>query len=119
MSVLDPVVGFVESAIASVGEAIDNIATFVQSVDAWGESQFGTEGWAGIKFGAAALGSPVNCVAWLANTLGRFGIGLNCAESLGCRGCGGFKCDSTPGKPDAVAHEEVAVAAGEVGKIDR
>ncbi|MCB2813680.1 2-oxopent-4-enoate hydratase, partial [Listeria monocytogenes] len=23
--------------------------------------------------GAAALGSPVNCVAWLANTLGRFG----------------------------------------------
>ena len=26
--------------------------------------------------GAAALGSPVNCVAWLANTLGRFGISL-------------------------------------------
>jgi 2-oxopent-4-enoate/cis-2-oxohex-4-enoate hydratase len=26
--------------------------------------------------GAAALGSPVNAVAWLANTLGRLGIGL-------------------------------------------
>jgi 2-keto-4-pentenoate hydratase len=26
--------------------------------------------------GAAALGSPVNCVAWLANTLGEFGITL-------------------------------------------
>ena len=26
--------------------------------------------------GAAALGSPVNCVAWLANTLGEFGIKL-------------------------------------------
>ena len=26
--------------------------------------------------GAAALGSPVNCVAWLANTLGQFGIPL-------------------------------------------
>lgn len=26
--------------------------------------------------GAAAMGSPVNCVAWLANTLGHFGISL-------------------------------------------
>ncbi len=32
--------------------------------------------------GAAALGSPVNCVAWLANTLGRFGIGLKAGEVI-------------------------------------
>jgi 2-oxopent-4-enoate/cis-2-oxohex-4-enoate hydratase len=30
--------------------------------------------------GAAALGSPVNCVTWLANTLGRFGIPLKAGE---------------------------------------
>ena len=32
--------------------------------------------------GAAALGSPVNCVAWLANTLGAFGIGLKAGEVI-------------------------------------
>jgi 2-oxopent-4-enoate/cis-2-oxohex-4-enoate hydratase len=32
--------------------------------------------------GAAALGSPVNCVAWLANTLGRFGITLEAGEII-------------------------------------
>ena len=32
--------------------------------------------------GAAALGSPVNCVAWLANTLGEFGIGLQAGEVI-------------------------------------
>lgn len=32
--------------------------------------------------GAAALGSPVNCVAWLANTLGRFGIKLKAGEVI-------------------------------------
>ena len=32
--------------------------------------------------GAAALGSPVNCVAWLANTLGSFGIGLKAGEVI-------------------------------------
>lgn len=30
--------------------------------------------------GAAALGSPVNCVTWLANTLGRFGVALKAGE---------------------------------------
>jgi 2-oxopent-4-enoate/cis-2-oxohex-4-enoate hydratase len=30
--------------------------------------------------GAAALGSPLNAVAWLANTLGRLGIGLKAGE---------------------------------------
>ena len=32
--------------------------------------------------GAAALGSPVNCVAWLANTLGQFGIKLEAGEVI-------------------------------------
>jgi len=32
--------------------------------------------------GAAALGSPVNCVAWLANTLGQFGIPLKAGEII-------------------------------------
>jgi 2-oxopent-4-enoate/cis-2-oxohex-4-enoate hydratase len=32
--------------------------------------------------GAAALGSPVTCVAWLANTLGRFGIPLKAGEVI-------------------------------------
>lgn len=32
--------------------------------------------------GAAALGSPVNCVAWLANTLGGFGISLKAGEVI-------------------------------------
>ncbi|WP_375057451.1 2-oxopent-4-enoate hydratase [Zobellella sp. DQSA1] len=32
--------------------------------------------------GAAALGSPVNCVAWLANTLGKRGIGLKAGEVI-------------------------------------
>ena len=32
--------------------------------------------------GAAALGSPVNCVAWLANTLGYFGIPLKAGEVI-------------------------------------
>jgi 2-oxopent-4-enoate/cis-2-oxohex-4-enoate hydratase len=32
--------------------------------------------------GAAALGSPVNCVAWLANTLGEFGIKLEAGEII-------------------------------------
>ncbi|MCY1392563.1 2-hydroxyhexa-2,4-dienoate hydratase [compost metagenome] len=32
--------------------------------------------------GAAALGNPVNAVAWLANTLGRFGIPLKAGEVI-------------------------------------
>lgn len=32
--------------------------------------------------GAAALGHPANCVAWLANTLGRLGIGLKAGELI-------------------------------------
>ena len=32
--------------------------------------------------GAAALGSPLNCVTWLANTLGEIGIGLKAGEVI-------------------------------------
>jgi len=32
--------------------------------------------------GAAALGSPLNCVAWLANTLGRYGVALKAGEII-------------------------------------
>jgi 2-oxopent-4-enoate/cis-2-oxohex-4-enoate hydratase len=32
--------------------------------------------------GAAALGSPVTCVAWLANALGRFGMPLRAGEII-------------------------------------
>ena len=32
--------------------------------------------------GAAALGSPVNCITWLANTLGGFGIELKAGELI-------------------------------------
>lgn len=32
--------------------------------------------------GAAALGSPLNCVAWLANTLGRLGMSLKAGEVI-------------------------------------
>ena len=32
--------------------------------------------------GAAALGSPVTCVAWLANALGRFGMPLRAGEVI-------------------------------------
>ena len=32
--------------------------------------------------GAAAMGSPVNCIVWLANTLGQFGISLNAGEVI-------------------------------------
>ncbi len=32
--------------------------------------------------GAAALGSPLVCVAWLANTLGSFGIPLKAGEVI-------------------------------------
>jgi len=32
--------------------------------------------------GAAAMGSPVTCVAWLANTLGELGVGLKAGEVI-------------------------------------
>ena len=37
---------------------------------------------AGLGAGAAALGSPVNAMAWLANTLGRLGIPLKAGEVI-------------------------------------
>ena len=32
--------------------------------------------------GAAALGSPLNCVAWLANTMGEYGVSLKAGEVI-------------------------------------
>ncbi len=32
--------------------------------------------------GAAALGSPINCIVWLANTLGRLGVSLKAGELI-------------------------------------
>ena len=32
--------------------------------------------------GAAAMGNPINCVTWLANTLGQFGITLNAGDII-------------------------------------
>ena len=32
--------------------------------------------------GAAALGSPLNCVAWLANTMGRYGVELKAGDII-------------------------------------
>ncbi len=36
----------------------------------------------GLGAGAASMGSPVNAVAWLANTLGRFGVPLESGEVI-------------------------------------
>ncbi len=36
----------------------------------------------GTGAGAAALGSPINAVAWLANTLGKLGIPLKAGEVI-------------------------------------
>ena len=52
--------------------------------------------------GAAALGNPARCVAWLANTLGRFGAGLQAGDVV---------------LPGAV-HKMVAVAPGDVFRAE-
>lgn len=57
--------------------------------------------------GAAALGSPVNCVAWLANTLGRFGIKLEAGEVI-------LSGSLVPLQPVA-AGDHVHVAVGGLG----
>ena len=57
--------------------------------------------------GAAALGSPVNCVVWLANTLGRFGIPLKAGELI-------LSGSLVPLKP-VVAGDEMNVKVGGMG----
>jgi 2-oxopent-4-enoate/cis-2-oxohex-4-enoate hydratase len=57
--------------------------------------------------GAAALGSPVNCVAWLANTLGRFGIPLKAGELI-------LSGSLVPLEP-VVAGDEMNVKVGGMG----
>jgi 2-oxopent-4-enoate/cis-2-oxohex-4-enoate hydratase len=57
--------------------------------------------------GAAALGSPVNCVAWLANTLGHFGIPLKAGEII-------LSGSLVPLEP-VVAGDEMNVKVGGMG----
>ena len=52
--------------------------------------------------GAAVLGNPARCVAWLANTLGAFGAGLREGDVV------------LPGSP----HAMVAVAPGDVFRAE-
>jgi len=60
--------------------------------------------------GAAALGSPVNCVAWLANTLGRFDIGLKAGEVI-------LSGSLVPLEP-VVAGDTMSVRIGGMGRCD-
>lgn len=60
--------------------------------------------------GAAALGSPVNCVAWLANTLGRFDIGLKAGEII-------LSGSLVPLEP-VVAGDTMSVRIGGMGRCD-
>ncbi len=60
--------------------------------------------------GAAALGSPVNCVAWLANTLGQFEIGLKAGEVI-------LSGSLVPLVP-VVAGDSMSVRIGGMGRCD-
>lgn len=57
--------------------------------------------------GAAALGSPVNAVAWLANTLGSFGVGLKAGEVI----LSGALCAMVTIKPD----DNMTINVGGIG----
>jgi len=57
--------------------------------------------------GAAALGSPLNCVAWLANTLGRFGVPLKAGEII-------LSGSLVPLEP-VVAGDHMTLAIGGIG----
>ena len=57
--------------------------------------------------GAAALGSPVNCVCWLANTLGQFGIPLKAGELI-------LSGSLVPLEP-VVAGDEMDLSIGGIG----
>jgi 2-oxopent-4-enoate/cis-2-oxohex-4-enoate hydratase len=59
--------------------------------------------------GAAALGSPVNCVAWLANTLGKLGITLKAGEVI----LSGALAAMVP----AVPGDNMRVSVGGVGSV--
>jgi 2-oxopent-4-enoate/cis-2-oxohex-4-enoate hydratase len=57
--------------------------------------------------GAAALGSPLNCVAWLANTLGRFSVPLKAGEVI-------LSGSLVPLEP-VVAGDHMSLAIGGIG----
>ena len=57
--------------------------------------------------GAAALGSPVNCVTWLANMMGQFGIPLKAGEVI-------LSGSLVPMEP-VVAGDYMSVSIGGIG----
>ncbi len=57
--------------------------------------------------GAAALGSPLNCVTWLANTLGQFGVPLKAGEVI-------LSGSLVPLEP-VVAGDHMTLAIGGIG----
>lgn len=57
--------------------------------------------------GAAALGSPVNAVVWLANTLGKFGVSLKAGEVI----LSGALCAMVPIK----AGDNMSISIGGIG----
>lgn len=57
--------------------------------------------------GAAALGSPVNSVVWLANTLGKLGVGLKAGEVI----LSGALCAMVPIK----AGDNMSISIGGIG----
>ncbi|MSR14602.1 MAG: 2-oxopent-4-enoate hydratase [Gammaproteobacteria bacterium] len=59
--------------------------------------------------GAAALGSPINCVTWLANVLGRHGVGLKAGETI-------LSGSLVPLIP-IVAGDEMELAVGGLGRL--
>ncbi|WP_426357524.1 2-oxopent-4-enoate hydratase [Pseudocolwellia sp. HL-MZ19] len=59
--------------------------------------------------GAAALNSPVNCVAWLANTLGSYGIALKAGEVI-------MSGSLVPLEP-VVAGDSMVVSVGGMGSV--
>lgn len=59
--------------------------------------------------GAAALGSPLNCVAWLANTLGRLGMTLKAGEVI----LSGALAAMVP----AVRGDNLRVSIGGIGSV--
>jgi 2-oxopent-4-enoate/cis-2-oxohex-4-enoate hydratase len=54
--------------------------------------------------GAAALGSPLSAVAWLANTLGRYGIGLEAGDVI----LSGSLVPLEPARPGDRFHVKIA-----------
>lgn len=60
--------------------------------------------------GAAALGSPINAIAWLANKLGEFGVGLKAGEVI----LSGALCAMVDIKPN----DNMSINIGKIGSAN-